>query len=83
MSENPECLHSQPRPVGYTEGPVQPGDAVMEGLVLFAGVFSCPDCGQLVVSVDLRPKARGCRAVLVTERLMTLRSSRSGGGSHD
>lgn len=66
------CPHSQPSPVGYTEMPVQRSDASVAGLTLYAGVLFCADCGELVVSVHLRPKAIGSSAVLVTDGFTAL-----------
>lgn len=55
------CLHlgasSLGYTLGYTEARIQDADASMAGMVLFAGVCTCPRCGALVVSVSLHPKA--------------------------
>ena len=66
------CQHGGAAPVGYTEALIERADAAVAGLVLFAGIYICPDCRELVAGVHLRPK-RGGRAELVTVALPVLR----------
>ena len=60
-----ECHHRNASPAGFAEAPVDRADAALVGLVLHTGVFTCPDCGDLVVAVRLGPK-RGRGAVWST-----------------
>jgi len=72
-----ECRHVAASPCGWTEGPMQRADAAIRDLVLFAGVFTCAGCGELVAAVTLHPKS-GPGPVLVTESYTVL-ISRPGG----
>lgn len=65
------CQHADASPVGYTEAPIERADAAVAGLILFAGIYICPDCRELVAGVHLRPK-RGGRAELATAALTVL-----------
>lgn len=74
------CLHLNASSVGYTEAPIERPDPSVAGMILFAGVSICPDCGNLVAAVSLHPKTGGA-PILRTIAPVVLVPPRGGGSA--